>query len=407
MCAADKPQADSSRAEKVSPREKGQWKVDVSLAATAAHKLLDEDVSLVALLSTCIDACERGCAEIRRAHANLDRDHSTLHLRQFDHKIADDPRSALTAADLAAQKAIVCALQREWPNIKIVAEEEDVSCSVASEQQPSRLRRDLCTHLESPDVVAELFSAAPSEITIFVDPLDGTREFVEGRIENVQTLIGIAVAGHSVAGAIGLPFAEVSGKSASEDESGYSTRLVYALEGAGAYSRPPPSRSKIDGVRPLLVAGDSRDPALDAASAAALSSGGQRVLLGGTGQKLLAVAEGRADVSMINFQSKLWDTCASEALVRATGGLVTDLFGERLVYSAEALANSCGVLGSAAGFEQAHLHVCAAMRSNPDALERLRPWGLEESSSHESVFGVLNDRRERLSWRRPRRPPSV
>ena len=42
-------------------------------------------------------------------------------------------------------------------------------------------------------------------ITVFVDPLDGTREFVEGRVRNVETLIGIAVRGQAQAGVIGLP----------------------------------------------------------------------------------------------------------------------------------------------------------------------------------------------------------
>merc|ERR1711862_624883 len=40
----------------------------------------------------------------------------------------------------------------------------------------------------------------------YVDPLDGTREFVEGRLENVACLIGIAKNNRSIAGVIGLPF---------------------------------------------------------------------------------------------------------------------------------------------------------------------------------------------------------
>ena len=44
------------------------------------------------------------------------------------------------------------------------------------------------------------------DVTVFVDPLDGTREFVEGRLEAVTSLVGIAVGGRAVGGAIGLPF---------------------------------------------------------------------------------------------------------------------------------------------------------------------------------------------------------
>ena len=53
-----------------------------------------------------------------------------------------------------------------------------------------------------------------------------------------------------------------------------------------------------EGPRPLLATGDDADLALSAAYAAALSAGGRRLLLGGTGQKCLAVAEGRADVAV-------------------------------------------------------------------------------------------------------------
>ena len=60
---------------------------------------------------------------------------------------------------------------------------------------------------------------------VFVDPLDGTREFVEGRVWNVQVLVGIAVHGEAVAGAVGLPFANGSSDSA--------TAVVYGMVGAG------------------------------------------------------------------------------------------------------------------------------------------------------------------------------
>ena len=43
-------------------------------------------------------------------------------------------------------------------------------------------------------------------LTVFVDPLDGTREFVEGRLPNVQSLIGVTYKGTPLMGAVGLPF---------------------------------------------------------------------------------------------------------------------------------------------------------------------------------------------------------
>ena len=65
----------------------------------------------------------------------------------------------------------------------------------------------------------------------------------------------------------------------------------------------------------------------------------------------LAVAEARADYALMHSGTCLWDTCAPEALVRAAGGKVTDLFGSPLCYVPEGPAgvrNALGVVASIA-----------------------------------------------------------
>ena len=94
----------------------------------------------------------------------------------------------LTEADLAAQAAIVAALQNAWPGVHIIGEEDDSAPSLRPDDVPS-LRRDLCPEL------AGAASVALDAVTIFVDPLDGTREYVEERLANVQSLVGVAVGG--------------------------------------------------------------------------------------------------------------------------------------------------------------------------------------------------------------------
>ena len=201
-------------------------------AVTDRTAVQPAEVPLVQLLSTCIDASQRGCAAIRRAHATLERESDDeLAVINADYKIEGDPRSALTAADLASQRAVVDALERAWPGLRVVAEEDDAqaSSSDGDVEDPAELRRDLCVDLEgrAPRV------APLGDITVFVDPLDGTREFVEGRVWNVQVLVGIAVHGEAVAGAVGLPFANGSSDSA--------TAVVYGMVGAG----PPQVRVSV------------------------------------------------------------------------------------------------------------------------------------------------------------------
>ena len=186
------------------------WMIAVlaALPAVAAST----PISVRALLSTCCDACALGCAAIRDVQAQR----SAGDALQVRLKTKDDPRSALTEADAAAQRAIVGALLHEWPDLRIVGEEDDAPLPLAA---PDGLRRDLCVGCES-DVTAEL-----ADITLYVDPLDGTREFVEERLQNCQTLVGVAVRGRAVAGAVGIPFP--SGDLRSD------ATIVYGLVGAG------------------------------------------------------------------------------------------------------------------------------------------------------------------------------
>ena len=192
--------------------------------ATATDRVGDDRVvALDEVLSTCIDACERGCAEVRRVHAaraargdgDGDGGDGGAGLG-VAYKIADDPRSALTAADLASQAAIVGALRRAWGGALAIVGEEDAAspdmaelcdaataslmaaaaAAAAEDDDDAAAAPSRCPELARAALVAPL-----SELTVFVDPLDGTREFVEGRVRNVQVITavchGVVVAGAS------------------------------------------------------------------------------------------------------------------------------------------------------------------------------------------------------------------
>ena len=329
-------------------------------------------VSLTKVLSTCVDAARLGCNEIRAVQQR----------RQAQEAIAvkmkdeNDSRSALTEADLAAQEAIVTALRSAWPGINIIGEEDESAGSMtapagssSAPQQP--LRTDLCTAAGCAGDDAIFLPL--DELTVFVDPLDGTREFVEGRIDAVQSLVGIAVGGRAVAGAIGLPF-----PTGSDEE----PVVLYALAEGGASgtlgdvpSPPPAVPTPPQADRPVITTGDSSNALLAKAKSAALAGGGSTLTMGGAGNKLRAVAEGRADLAIMHFGTSLWDTAAPEALVKACGGRVTDLLGAPLVHAATPpsgnLLNGLGVVASRKGFGKLHDELCAKMRAEPAVLALL------------------------------------
>ena len=132
-------------------------------------------------------------------------------------------------ADTSAQRVIVSSILGVYPNLHIVGE-EDESVEVDIEYQ-RKLRNDLLNGHEwtTPTTSSNIHNELPpkelemDQVTVYVDPLDGTREFVEGRLDNVQSLIGVCYKGKPLCGAIGLPFPSL--------ESGNSTEVVFGLIG--------------------------------------------------------------------------------------------------------------------------------------------------------------------------------
>ena len=53
---------------------------------------------------------------------------------------------------------------------------------------------------------ARLTGAGVEDLTVWVDPLDATKEYTEGHLDHVTVLIGIAFGDEAVAGVIHQPF---------------------------------------------------------------------------------------------------------------------------------------------------------------------------------------------------------
>lgn len=303
------------------------------LNATLSHGLktpITTVVSVNELLSTCVDACARGCAEIRAVQERRIRAGGAL---QVDYKELADPKSALTEADSKSQAAIVHSLRHEWgPQLTIVGEEDEfVSPSSSWNDINTRaaLKRNLCAGLIVKD---DDDKVSLSDVIIFVDPLDGTKEFVEQRLNNCQVLVGIAVAGKAMAGAVGIPFP--SGNNMENEE----PTIVYGQIGMGhgvlGPIFPPSSEQARSGnlPRPYLATGDYMGNVMVEARKATIQRfGGSNILYGGAGNKILSSALGHVDGVIQHKFGGPWDVCAPEAILRSMGGKLTDLVGNEII----------------------------------------------------------------------------
>jgi 3'(2'), 5'-bisphosphate nucleotidase len=225
------------------------------------------------------------CALINRHYA------SNFHV---DFKIGDDP---VTAADREANDLICGELERAFPGVPIVAEESDPSTF--------DVRRD-------------------ASACFFVDPVDGTREFVAKNGE-FAVMIGLARAGRAALGVVAAPVTMTV--SAGECGKG-------AFEIAADGSRRAIHPSTIDTL-PKSHALISRSRATSETFALLTKLGIERIeKLGSAGLKAAAVARGEADLWLQpSAGGKLWDACGPEAVVVSAGGFFGTARGERIDYA--------------------------------------------------------------------------
>mmetsp|Transcript_12801 Transcript_12801/g.18359 ORF Transcript_12801/g.18359 Transcript_12801/m.18359 type:complete len:504 (-) Transcript_12801:2660-4171(-) len=411
------------------------------------------DISITELLSTCIDACRRGCEVIRNVRHKLVQSSNVVGSdSQFfccsavKYKISNDPRSALTEADEASQKVITECLNDCWAKeirgglIKIVGEEDegaddfvdgvslhdmmahfDKYNSPRIDQEP--IHRDLLSRSDNTQLLESISESAQNEkneLIIFIDPMDGTREFVENRIENVQCLIGITLNGKPIAGAVGMPMIHenkieiaygIDLPSGSEQSTSSSSSPLSKISGVKFFNalNPLVKRSSVtdtgmgdyiegeDDVKKLVIlSGDSKKPALAIAMKClkrdVLGSLGdsvpptRKIIAGGCGNKMLFVQrrfealserirhqEGTdlsstiGSISIAPPGSSSWDTAGPTALLLAAdpNAIVTDLVGRPLVYDGEHLSNDCGVVVSAGHMAtRIHREMCEKLRSD-------------------------------------------
>ena len=151
----------------------------------------------------------------------------------------------------------------------------------------------------------DLARCAASRLWV-VDPLDGTREYSEGR-DDWAVHIGLSIDGRPAAGAVALP----------------ARNLVLGTDA-------PPALSPLADPLRLVV---SRSRASANCSGVAQALGATLVPMGSAGAKAMAVLLGEADIYFHTGGQYAWDNCAPAAVALAAGLHVSRIDGSPLVYN--------------------------------------------------------------------------
>jgi 3'(2'), 5'-bisphosphate nucleotidase len=219
-------------------------------------------------------------------------------------KGVNDP---VTEADRRSNEHLMAALSRHFPGDGILSEE--------SADSPGRLGR---------------------QRVWIVDPLDGTREFIE-HIGEFSVMVGLAVDGVPVLGVVYQPttgtlYRAIPGQIAEIEVEGIAHPLAVSGE------------TEISAMR-LVASRSHRNPLVDAIC--------QRLGVtreqpsGSVGLKIGLLATARCDLYLHPSPGlKEWDTCAPEAILRAAGGKVTDGWGRALAYNRPDVRQRYGLVSS-------------------------------------------------------------
>jgi 3'(2'), 5'-bisphosphate nucleotidase len=240
---------------------------------------------------------------------------------EVTHKAGGEP---VSKADLESSALVVSRLREAFPDDAVLSE-------------------------ELPDDDARLHC----QRVWMIDPIDGTRDFIRGDPGYV-VMVGFCYQGRPVVGAVVQP------------ETG---TLWAGVAGSGAWKETPGTAPQ-----PLRVSAVAQPNAIRLVSSKSHRSDYYQrfraslgitddFAVGSVGLKVALVAEGSRDLYVYpGSQTKLWDSCAPEAILGAAGGKLTDSDGARLTYTDRRLHNLRGIVAS-----NGHVHGAAL-----DAIVRLR-----------------------------------
>ncbi|XP_075060375.1 3'(2'),5'-bisphosphate nucleotidase 1 [Mixophyes fleayi] len=240
-----------------------------------------------------------------------------------------------TAADRLVQQSICTSLARKFPQLTIIGEEdlpsEDVEEGLIETGQSEEI---LKTTFPS-----QYNSIKEEELVVWVDPLDGTKEYTEGLLDHVTVLIGIAYKGKAIAGVINQPYYNYQAS-----DSAVLGRTIWGVLDLGAFGF---ELKEVPEGQHIVTTTRSHSSKLVNDCIAAISPD-KVVRVGGAGNKIIQLIEGQASAYVFASPGcKKWDTCAPEAILHAAGGKLTDIHGNPFEYHKDVKhMNSAGVLAA-------------------------------------------------------------
>jgi len=293
-------------------------------------------ITIGKLLSVCISLAAEGGKIIRDIHASgkLGTKFKGISYEKIFFLGYDDP---CTQADLSVQKLYTLGLNQYFPGIKIIGEENPSEALKMEINESEILKRvnSAIPAIESHKFENPNFNETWQQkidikkLGIWVDPLDGTKDYTVGDVQFVTSLIGITIDFVPRYGVIHRPFLEENHEKSATFFGGQNLGVNMLHD--GKFTVLP----KIDeSTRKNLVLLGTKSHYSETVKKIieALKPDSIR-RIGGAGNKILELITGGGDCYVFpSYGMKPWDTCAGEALLREIGGNIKNCAGEQISY---------------------------------------------------------------------------
>ncbi|ESP05220.1 hypothetical protein LOTGIDRAFT_103282 [Lottia gigantea] len=267
----------------------------------------EERISMKELLSVSIELARRGGVKVKAVAES----HKLK--AEVKSRTEEGAKEMRTDGDMESHRELIHGFAKAYPAMKVISEEHD------------RTPVDLSTvasvnkHLNEVREVVESDQSIPiSQITIWVDPLDATKEYTENLKEYVTTMVCVAVKGQPVIGVIHKPF---------EDST------AWAWVGYGHSKNLQKADRDTRNQNKKIIVSMSHTGTVAEVAKQAFGLDTTITRAGGAGYKTLEVIKGNAHAYVHSTHIKKWDICAGNAILSAVDGKMTTLNGDYIDYS--------------------------------------------------------------------------
>ncbi|CAH0693926.1 unnamed protein product [Spodoptera exigua] len=268
-------------------------------------------INLKSLLKAAIQAAEMGGKKVLEGNSH------ELNIKSKG-KTLEGVNDPVTDADYASHCAMYYSLKKTFEKLTVISEEHSKSDSGCENQQVIDVDKALPDNKMIDNMYDELVYM--KDVTVWIDPLDATKEYTEGLYQYVTTMVCVAIKGVPIIGVIHYPFLP---------------RTYWGWYTKKPSANMPMVPHKLENKEhPRVVISRSHPGKVEEIAKAAFGPKTTVSTAAGAGYKVMEVVNGTYDVYLHATAIKKWDLCAGDAIIKSVHGKMTTIKGDTIDYSA-------------------------------------------------------------------------